>query len=1121
MDATNRYELLNEIARGDFAVVYRARDRELGREVAIKQIHPQYLADTHTLDRFWREAQLLASLEHRSIMTIYDMVRARGWLVLELMPASLQKYARGEPLDLDLLRVTLSCCLQALEYLHANQIIHGDIKPSNLFLDKRSWVKVGDFGLARRVNNEQGSLVKGTTRYMAPELVSPHFGPVGPASDLYSLGFSAYELMCGKEFDTLFPGLDAFGRNKQIAWMMWHAAPDRRLPPIDRVLADVPDDLRLVIQRLTAKNPKERYRRAGEALADLKSRLQLVNADGVPDEESPEAQAEKARRKRRKKIMLTLLGFLMSSALALTLMILNPPEKPTGPPPLPADIHGVVRNLLPDKHTIVIEDTESQAPREITVRDDDQMFLNGQPTLLTDIHERDQLIIKTPARDKRGRDIHDFYATRPERSRGVVAEADPATGHVTVDLEDPPGKKLKLEIPPDLSIRFNNHDLWQGKPFKAADLLPGDRVEVEHDGTDDVRRALALDVARVTPLEGYLRRLDLGRREATFALGREDDVPLETWPLADEVTVTLNGRKLLEGALLKASDLKPGDEVTVEHDKCVVAIDAHRTLRQAGVVQATRPEKHELDLLPAGADRAVTCLVANDTKVRLGGAPAQLVDLHRGDEVKITYDSLDIANSEALTVDAVRQPDSQRWAVVIGEQAFDDRAISPLVFAAADARLVMQSLIGRFQVPQEQSLLLVDNVRALWEESLPGFINRIPAQAQLVVYYVGHGYADKAGKIWLAPRDFTLSKPDATGMALSELVNKFEKCAARDKLFLLDATHAGSGADLKLEPACSTMIESLLQPGALSPVRTITAIASCKPGERGQDSIAEREGRFALALAQGFSGAADRNKDNRLEPVELYEFLTSALSGGPEPQTPVLFLPDDTPPRLAEEAKLAIRKLYGNLLVPRFEAASVEKEYQQAKQLAGKEPEPNMIYGLLLLKAKKDSDSLKIFDELKIERPEDLLPIEAAAWLRFRKQDYNGGSVDILQLLQKLAMPASASPADVRFNTAMAAWAGRLREYAEIIAPENRRPPHALLEQIDTAARQLPDEGRAAYEQGREHVKRVAGQVDREIAATGDNQEKLALEVKRKQLPNYVTFPTEPAAKRVLDGMLK
>ncbi len=86
--------------------------------------------------------------------------------------------------------------------------------------------------MARRAGNDEGSLLKGTTKYMAPEVVSDQFGRVGPHSDLYSLGFSIYELLCGENFETLFPGLNAFGRDKQVAWMMWHAAADRRLPEI-------------------------------------------------------------------------------------------------------------------------------------------------------------------------------------------------------------------------------------------------------------------------------------------------------------------------------------------------------------------------------------------------------------------------------------------------------------------------------------------------------------------------------------------------------------------------------------------------------------------------------------------------------------------------------------------------------------------------------------------------------------------------------------------------------------------------------------------------------------------------------------------------------------------------
>jgi serine/threonine-protein kinase len=193
--------------------------------VAVKQIHQQFLSDPRQLERYWREAQILASLQHPNILTIYDVVRPRGWLILELMRGNLQTMTHGEPIDLDYLRTVLFGALEALQFLHSNGILHGDVKPTNLLVDARNRIKLGDFGLARRASSQEGSLLKGTTKYMAPELVSNQFGPCGPASDLYSLGFSAYELMCGSQFESLFPGLATFGRDRQIAWLMWHAAP--------------------------------------------------------------------------------------------------------------------------------------------------------------------------------------------------------------------------------------------------------------------------------------------------------------------------------------------------------------------------------------------------------------------------------------------------------------------------------------------------------------------------------------------------------------------------------------------------------------------------------------------------------------------------------------------------------------------------------------------------------------------------------------------------------------------------------------------------------------------------------------------------------------------------------
>ncbi len=267
MESDLRYEILDTIASGEFATVSRARDRDLGREVAVKQIHAQYLADPRQLARYWQEAQLLASLQHANILTIYDVVRPRGWLILELMRGSLKSAAEGEPMDLDQLRLVLMNCLTGLDFLHGNGVIHGDVKPSNILVAPPNRIKLGDFGLARRASNEEGSLLKGTTKYMAPELLSAQFGAVGAASDLYSLGFTAYELMVGSHFESLLPTLATFGRNRQLAWMMWHSTADVKLPDIARVLEGVPADLAHVIQRLIAKDQSQRYRSAAGGAA--------------------------------------------------------------------------------------------------------------------------------------------------------------------------------------------------------------------------------------------------------------------------------------------------------------------------------------------------------------------------------------------------------------------------------------------------------------------------------------------------------------------------------------------------------------------------------------------------------------------------------------------------------------------------------------------------------------------------------------------------------------------------------------------------------------------------------------------------------------------------------------
>ncbi|MBM4090359.1 MAG: serine/threonine protein kinase, partial [Planctomycetes bacterium] len=335
MDNAVRYEIIAEIARGDFATVFRARDRQLGREVAIKQLHEQYLHNPKLTERYWQEAQMIARLEHPHVMTIYDVVPERGWLILELMKGSIKDLLKGHPIKLSDLRLTILFAARALSFFQQHEILHGDVKPTNLLVDRNNWIKLGDFGIARRIQGDDGSAIKGTTRYIAPEVVSDKFGPVGPHSDIYSLGFSAYELLCGSRFDTLFPGLNMFGRDQQLAWMMWHSAPDRRLPRIRDVLDGVPADLAAVIERMTCKDPRQRYRSADQVIADLEREGGPTTADlSRQDEEEARRAAKKARRKR----LVTIAAMTLSIALSASLLFWPPKKPPSQPgPELPTD----------------------------------------------------------------------------------------------------------------------------------------------------------------------------------------------------------------------------------------------------------------------------------------------------------------------------------------------------------------------------------------------------------------------------------------------------------------------------------------------------------------------------------------------------------------------------------------------------------------------------------------------------------------------------------------------------------------------------------------------------------------------------------------------------------------
>lgn len=258
-----RYRVTERIGSGGMADVYKAVDEVLGRTVAIKVLHERYAAEPNFVARFRQEAQAAANLSHPNIVNIYDWGRDGDtyYIVMEYVAGTDLKslvQQRG-PLDPRKVAEYGAQVCSALAVAHGYDVIHRDIKPHNIVLTPEGTVKVMDFGIARAGNTTmtQTGSVLGTAQYISPEQAQGR--TLGPASDLYSLGVTLYELVTGKlPFDADTPVAVAL---KQVNEQ---PRPPRELRP------SIPPDLDAIIMRALRKDPAERYASAKEMRADLK-----------------------------------------------------------------------------------------------------------------------------------------------------------------------------------------------------------------------------------------------------------------------------------------------------------------------------------------------------------------------------------------------------------------------------------------------------------------------------------------------------------------------------------------------------------------------------------------------------------------------------------------------------------------------------------------------------------------------------------------------------------------------------------------------------------------------------------------------------------------------------------
>lgn len=873
MKPGDRYELKEKIASGSFATVYRAHDAELGREVAVKQIHEQFLGDPKQLDRYWGEAQLLASLQHPNIVTIYDIVRENGWLIMELMQGNLADRLNGRPMDLVALRTVLAHSLRALKFLHEHGIVHGDIKPSNMLVDKRKRLKIGDFGLARRVSDEEGSLIKGTTKYMAPEVVSDEFGDVGPASDLYSLGFAAYDLMCGSKFETLFPGLNAHGRDKQLAWIMWHAAADRRLPPISRVLEGVPDDLAKVIQKLSTKDPAQRYKTADEALADLNVDLRIIKGE----EQTEQAPTGDPAAKRKRLIIIA--AFAMSMLLSI---YLGWPRSSDGERPKAQS--GLIREVRMATREIVVVDEATGIPEVIKVGDKPSLLLKNtqQKILLEEVKQGDRVRINAQSQGV------DFVLSRPIDTHGTVLRLDGVAKLLVVQTDDGAKREeIPIQVGQNATIKLN------GDEAKFVDLQEQDRVDIVHlpNATDENRQvALSVAARRMVRATGFVRTLNLEGKKLTFDVRQGATMRMLDLPFAKGCKISLPNGNTVAAEELKTDDLQTSDRVAVEYDTEITRVTATRNKTVTGVVKAVDRGEKTISVQTRDGQQHVLHVTA-ETEVDLGGELAQFDELREYDETRATYQEHDDGSGlEAVTVDATRPVKHDRIAIVIGVQNYDDKAVTRVKYVLDDVQMLANVLRQRYCVAPERMLIYKDIDKSKFQQEVGQALQNALAQTQVLVYFEGQAFQGADSKFYLAARDFRSQQAAATGVPLEWLIEAMEKCASKDKLLILDTFQVGDSTKYAPQPSPVKMLSAVA--GSL---KTARGLAARDENELGQELPDKARGHFAWETTQAFKGAADVNQDLRLTADELLAFLTPALtkpsSEKARPQTPKLFGP--------------------------------------------------------------------------------------------------------------------------------------------------------------------------------------------------------------------------------------
>ena len=265
-----RYELVAQQGSGGMSVIYRALDRSLGRMVAVKILRPNLTKDPELLQKFQQEARTFAMMSHPNIVTVHDVGSdgATHYIVMEMVEGDdLKKLIKSRgalPLD-KALDLGIQICA-ALGFAHRSKLVHADVKPQNILINRDGVVKVTDFGIAQALTDtlpqERSEVVWGSPHYFAPEQARGE--KPTPASDVYSIGIVLFEMVTGR--------LPFVGRS-QRELALAHLQAD--IPQAIDTNSDLPVELSNVIFKVMSKRPNDRYKHAdqlGHILQQIRER---------------------------------------------------------------------------------------------------------------------------------------------------------------------------------------------------------------------------------------------------------------------------------------------------------------------------------------------------------------------------------------------------------------------------------------------------------------------------------------------------------------------------------------------------------------------------------------------------------------------------------------------------------------------------------------------------------------------------------------------------------------------------------------------------------------------------------------------------------------------------------